>query len=61
MLLLKQGITRKRRVNEKTLPELEKKFEARNNKKYEVKTIINSAVYSKKVNNQMLGLHYFVS
>ena len=40
-------------MNEKTLPEPKKKldFEAKDNKKYEVKTIINSIIYSKQVNN----------
>ena len=47
MLLLKQDIIRKKQVNE-TLSEPEKKFEARNNKEYKVKAIINSAMYSKK-------------
>ncbi len=44
--LLEQNTTWKRRVD-KTLPELEKdvEFEARNNKKYEIKAIIDSTVY----------------
>ena len=39
---------------------LEKKFEARNNKKYKIKLIINSAIYNKKIENQLLGLYYLV-
>ncbi len=44
--LLKQDITRNKQVDN-ALPELEKnlKFEARSNKEYEVKAIIDSAVY----------------
>ncbi len=44
--LLEQDNTRKRRVD-KTLPEPEEdlEFEARGNKEYEVKAIINSIVY----------------
>ncbi len=38
---------------DKALPEPEKdvKFEVRDNKEYEVKAIINSAVYGQQVNN----------
>ncbi len=35
-------------------------FEARGNKKYEVKAIIDSVVYSQQNNNQMPGLYYLV-
>ena len=47
MSLLEQNITKKKRVD-KALPELEKdlKFETGGNKEYEVKTIINSAMYN---------------
>ena len=56
MSLLDQDITRKKQVNQnKTLPKPEKKFEAENDKEYEVKAIINSAIYSKEANDQMLG------
>ncbi len=41
------------------LLELEK-FEARNNKEYEIKAIIDSTVYGKKTNNQMPSLYYLV-
>ncbi len=46
MSLLEQDTTRKGRVD-KALPEPEKEFEfkARDNKEYEVETIIDSAVY----------------
>ncbi len=60
--LLEQDITRKGRVDNKALPEPEKelKFEARDNKEYEVKVIIDSAAYGQQANDQMLGLFYLV-
>ena len=61
--LLEQDTTRKKRVD-KALPEPEKEleFEAGDNKEYEIKAIINSAVYSQRTNSdQMPGLNYFVS
>ncbi len=42
------------------LSKSEKELEARNNKKYEVKVIINSAIYGKETNNQISGLYYLV-
>ncbi len=60
MSLLEQDTTRKRRVD-KALPESEKEFEAGVNKEYEVKAIIDSAVYGQQANNQMSGLYYLVS
>ena len=47
MSLLEQDIIRKKQVD-KPLPEPEKdlEFEAGGNKEYEVKTIINSIIYS---------------
>lgn len=61
MSLLKQDITKKRRVNKKTLSKLENEFEAGNNKEYEFKVIINRVMYDKKVrNNKMLGLYYLI-
>ena len=47
MSLLKQDITKKKQVDQvnQALPEL-KKLKARNNKKYEVKAIINSVIYN---------------
>lgn len=38
---------------DKTLPGLEKKFQTGNDKKHEVKAIINCVVYGKKTNNQI--------
>ncbi len=38
-------------MNNVTLPEPEKEFEARDNTEYEVKAIIDSVVYNKKTNN----------
>ena len=49
---------------DKALPELEKKleFKAGDNKEYEVKTIIDNAMYGQQTNhsNQIPGLYYFV-
>lgn len=39
---------------------LEKKLEAKNNKEYKVKTIINSGVYSQETNDQIRSFYYFV-
>lgn len=61
MSLLKQKIIKKRRVNNITLPESEKEIEVGNNKKYRVKATIDSVVYGKKANNQMLDLYYLIS
>ena len=48
-------------MNEKTLKEPKSKFEARKNKKYEIKAIINTVVYDKEaVNNQISGLYYLI-
>ncbi len=60
--LLEQDTTRKGQVD-KALPEPEKEFEfeAGENKKYEVKAIIDSAVYNQQTNNQMPGLYYLIS
>lgn len=58
ILLLKQDITRRKQVDK--LSELKRELEAGNNKKYEVKIIIDSAVYDKKANNQLPGLYYLI-
>ena len=54
---------RKKQVN-KVLPELEKdlEFEVGGSKDYEVKAIIDSAVYGQQANgsNQMPGFYYLV-
>ena len=52
MSLLKQDTIRKRQVD-KALPESETelKFESGGNKKYKVKAIFDSAVYSQQANN----------
>ncbi len=49
MSLLKQDTIKKGRVNEKILLESEKEeeFKAGDNKKYEIKAIIDNIVYSK--------------
>ncbi len=59
--LPEQNTTRKGRVDSKALREPEKEFEAGDNKEYDVKAIINSAVYGQQTNNQMPGLYYLVS
>ncbi len=63
MSLLEQDITRKGQVD-KALPEPEKEleFEARDNKEYEVKTIIDSIVYGQQENgsDQIPGFYYLV-
>ncbi len=59
MSLLEQDTIKKGRVD-KALPELEKEFEAGNNKEYEVEAIIDSAVYGQQANDQMPGLYYLV-
>ncbi len=63
MLLLEQVITRKGQMDN-ALPEPKKniEFEAGGNKKYEVKKIIDSAVYAQQTNSndQISGLYYLV-
>ena len=60
MLLLEQNITRKRRVDKKTL-HLEFKDNSEG-KEYDVKTICDSAVYAKELESgQFLGLYYLIS
>ncbi len=49
--LLEQDIIRKEWVDNKALPEPEKKFEAEDDKEYEVEAIIDTAVYSQQANN----------
>ena len=52
MSLLEKDNTRKGRGNKALLEsEKELEFEASSNKKYKVKTIINSAIYSKQANS----------
>ena len=58
MLLLKQNIITKRRVNKK-VPELDARD--KNSKKYKVKTIWNGAVYANKSESgHLLDLYYLV-
>lgn len=52
MSLLKQDITRKIQVND-ALSEPQKRFEAENNKKYKVKSIVNNIVYSKEEKSEI--------
>ena len=63
MSLLKQVTTRKKKVG-KALPEPKKdlEFETGGNKKYKIKAIINSMMYSQQANNsnQMPGFYYLV-
>ncbi len=61
MSLLEQDITRKGRVDNKALTELEKEFEIGDDKEYEVEAIIDSTVYGQQANNsQIPGLYYLV-
>ena len=60
MSLLKQDTTRKWRINE-LFPEPEPEFDVGNNKEYEVKAIIDSAVYAKEAEGHLPGLYYLVS
>lgn len=60
IFLLEQNIIKKRQVNIKTLPKSKGEFEARDNKKYEFKAIIDNVVYSKEINNQMPGFYYLI-
>ena len=60
MSLLKQEITKKRRINElflKPKPE----FDIGDNKKYKVETIKDSAIYVKEIEKHLQGLYYLVS
>ena len=62
MSLLKQDTIRKKQVD-KILLKLEKEleFEIRGNKKYELKVIINSAIYGQQANShQISGFYYLV-
>ncbi len=49
-------------MDNKALPKPEKEliFKAGGNKEYEVKVIINSAVYDQQANNQMSSLYYLI-
>lgn len=60
MLLLEQDIARKEEINDlaNNLPKPRTKFEAEDNKAYEVKSIINSTIYGQEINGQIPGLHY---
>lgn len=49
MSLLKQDVIKNKQINK--LPEPEREFETRNNKKYKVKIIIDNIIYSKEINN----------
>ena len=58
--LLEQDTTRKGRMNE-LFPKPEPEFDAGDNKEYEVKAIIDSAVYAKEAERHLPGLYYLVS
>ena len=51
---------KKAKTDNYALPEPEKKFEIGDNKEYKVKAIIDSAVYSHKVENHLPNLYYLV-
>lgn len=53
----------KNKVNQNnayTLSEPKKKFRAKNNKDYKVKSIINSTMYGKKAENKLPSLYYLI-
>ncbi len=58
MLMLKQDTIKKRQANK--LLESEIKFEARDNKEYKLKLIINSVLYGKEIESQILNFYYLV-
>ena len=58
--MLEQDTMRKGRMN-KLFPEPKPEFNASNNKEYEVKAIIDSAVYAKEAKGYLSGLYYLVS
>ena len=60
MSLLKQDTTRKGRRN-KLFLEPKPEFDAGNNKEYEIKAIIDSAVYVKEAEEYLPDLYYLVS
>ena len=47
-------------MNQNSLLEPKKKFEAENNKKCEIESIVNNIVYNKEVENQLSDLYYLV-
>lgn len=60
MLLLKQNITRKKRVNK--LLKIEPELDVEKNNKYKVEIINNSDIYiNKAAEDQLLGLYYLIS
>ena len=59
MSLLEQNTTRKEWINE-LFPEPEPKFDAVNNKEYEVEAIINSVVYAKEAERYLPSLYYLI-
>ncbi len=62
MSLLEQNTTRKRQVDNKALPKPEKELaiEAGGNEEYDVKVIIDSAVYDQQAKDQILGFYYLI-
>ena len=57
VLLLKQDITKKGRINKFAMPE----FEVGDNKEYKVEAIHEDAVHAKKANRHLLRLYYLVA
>ncbi len=47
-------------MNQSNLPDLEREFEAKDNKKYKIKSIIGNMVYNKEAENQLLNFYYLV-
>ena len=54
-------LQKKKRINKNALLKPKKEFEARDDKKYEIKAIINSMIYDKEVtDNKMPKLYYLI-
>ncbi len=47
-------------MNQSLLLEPKKEFKTEANKEYEVEAIVDSAVYSHEVENQLLSLYYLI-
>lgn len=58
--MIEQDTIKKKQVNQSLLLELKREFKVKNNKKYKIKAIVDSTVYNKKINNQMLDFYYLI-
>lgn len=61
MSLLKQDITRRGQIDKEFINlDPNQELDLRNNKEYEVKSIKDSVVHTKKAQNQLPGLYYLI-